>query len=62
MCSLVAEKYIVQNSGGGSTATVVAVNEDRSVSPAAFTPAPVIVQAAYTNYRLVYSETDGPIE
>ncbi|CAB3371393.1 Hypothetical predicted protein [Cloeon dipterum] len=44
------EKYVVQNSGNGTTTTLVAVkSEDRSVSPAAFTPAPVIVQAAY-NY------------
>lgn len=46
-----AEKFVVQNSGNGTTTTLVAVkSEDRSVSPAAFTPAPVIVQAAYTNY------------
>jgi hypothetical protein len=49
--TIVTEKFVVQNSGNGTTTTLVAVkNEDRSVSPAAFTPAPVIVQAAYTNY------------
>nr|CAD7261896.1 unnamed protein product [Timema shepardi] len=40
------EKYLVQN----SAATLVSVSEERSLSPATFSPAPVIVQAAYTNY------------
>nr|CAD7402342.1 unnamed protein product [Timema cristinae] len=43
------EKYLVQN----SAATLVSVSEERSLSPATISPAPVIVQAAYTNYRSV---------
>lgn len=40
------EKYLVPN----SAATLVSVAEERSLSPASYSQAPVIVQAAYTNY------------
>nr|CAD7428280.1 unnamed protein product [Timema monikensis] len=51
------EKYLVQN----SAATLVSVSEERSLSPATFSPAPVIVQAAYTNYRSVQHRCDLPL-
>jgi hypothetical protein len=44
---MVTEKYLVPN----SAATLVSVAEERSLSPASYSQAPVIVQAAYTNYR-----------
>lgn len=45
-CVVVTEKYLVPN----SAATLVSVAEERSLSPASYSQAPVIVQAAYTNY------------
>jgi hypothetical protein len=47
LCGMVAEKYLVPN----SATTLVSVAEERSLSPASYSQAPVIVQAAYTNYR-----------
>jgi hypothetical protein len=44
---IVTEKYLVPN----SAATLVSMAEERSLSPASYSQAPVIVQAAYTNYR-----------
>ena len=46
LCVVVTEKYLVPN----SAATLVSVAEERSLSPASYSQAPVIVQAAYTNY------------
>jgi len=46
LCIVVTEKYLVPN----SAATLVSVAEERSLSPASYSQAPVIVQAAYTNY------------
>ncbi|XP_067006385.1 forkhead box protein K1 [Anabrus simplex] len=50
------EKYLVPN----SAATLVSVAEERSSSPAAFSPAPVIVQAAYTNYSGAFVTPSTP--
>ncbi|GLG98288.1 Forkhead box protein O [Gryllus bimaculatus] len=50
------EKYLVPN----SAATLVSVAEERSVSPASFSPAPVIVQAAYTNYSGTFVTPSNP--
>ncbi|XP_063218152.1 forkhead box protein K1 [Bacillus rossius redtenbacheri] len=48
------EKYLVP----GNTAALVSVKEERSLSPTTFTPAPVIVQAAY-NYSGTFMTPGG---
>jgi hypothetical protein len=53
---MVTEKYLVPN----SAATLVSVAEERSLSPASYSQAPVIVQTAYTNYRyVIYIDTSN---
>ncbi|XP_046987559.1 forkhead box protein K2 [Schistocerca americana] len=52
------EKYLMPN----STTTLVSIAEERSLSPATFTPAPVIVQAAYSNYSNSYVTTTTSAE